>query len=130
MPFNFKAILGGAMIVALSATGIRADSISTGYDINRLLNQGHPFAHRTGTKWRPAATLSARAGARGKPLGGVVSEISLGVPKHDQGPFTNTKEDGIDAHIEIRFKSPDFLDIIWGPEPHIGANFNSRGDAS
>lgn len=183
------------MIVALSATGIRADSISTGYDINRLLNQGHPFAHRTGTKWRPAATPSAgastasvgtpsaytppqagsaserttqspampapinpmpsatrpsqpeptpetaeassvwrettaRAGARGKPLGGVISEISLGVLKHDQGPFTDTKEDGINAHIEIRFKSPDFLDIIWGPEPHIGANFNSKGDTS
>ena len=85
---------------------------------------------KSGALWPGGTEQGARASSRGKPLGGILSEISIGALLHDEGPFSNTKEDGYDAHIELRFASPSFLDIIWSPEPHIGANSNSEGDTS
>ncbi|MEK9672596.1 MAG: acyloxyacyl hydrolase [Rhodospirillaceae bacterium] len=158
-----------------------ANSITTGYDIKRLLMEGHPLAGRMGTKWQPADPAAptaiqptaqpvyqpaptvqpraqavkeapagkpagytntaesrsggwdekeARASSRGTPMGGFLAEVSLGTLMHDEGPFSNSKEDGIDAHIEIKFKSPEFLSVIWSPEPHIGANINTKGGTS
>lgn len=67
----------------------------------------------------------------GKPYLGILHEISLGVLAHDQGPFSSHKEEtSADIHIEVRFASPDFLDVIWSPYPHIGANINTVGDTS
>lgn len=85
---------------------------------------------KTGPLWPGGTEQGARASSRGKPLGGIISEISIGALIHDEGPFSNSKEDGYDGHIEIRFASPKFLDLIWSPEPHIGANINSEGDTS
>ena len=64
------------------------------------------------------------------PLGGILAEVSIGALMHDEGPFSNSKEEGYDGHIELRFASPKFLELIWSPEPHIGANINSKGDTS
>jgi lipid A 3-O-deacylase len=85
---------------------------------------------KTGPLWPGGTERGARASSRGKPLGGIISEISIGALVHDEGPFSNSKEDGYDGHIEVRFASPRFLDIIWSPEPHIGANINTEGDTS
>ena len=85
---------------------------------------------KTGPLWPGGTERGARASSRGNPLGGILAEVSIGALLHDEGPFSNSKEDGYDGHIEIRFKSPEFLDIIWSPEPHIGANINSAGDTS
>ncbi len=162
------AVLGGLAVVSPA----QAASVSTGYDINLFLTQGHPLADRMGTRWQPAVRptadavppsaaepearpaaaatsaatsaarqtdrakgggwreATARASARGTPHKGIIAEISWGVLAHDHGPFTDTKEEGLNSHIEIRFASPDFLDIIGGPEPHIGANINTKGDTS
>ncbi len=79
---------------------------------------------------RPGASSGApkdTAPIKSKP---VVSEIRIGVLAHDQGPFSSNKEDGIDANFEILFSSPDFLDIIWSPRPHIGVTYNAYGDTS
>ncbi len=62
--------------------------------------------------------------------GGIFSEIRVGALAHDQGPFSSNKEEGIDAQIELRFQSPDFLGLIWSPYPHIGADINSSGNTS
>jgi len=55
------------------------------------------------------------------------TEFRLGVTAHD---LSEHVEDGPNYTVGIYFESPDFLDIIWGPEPHIGANINSKGDTS
>ena len=63
-------------------------------------------------------------------LWGVISEIRLGAFVHDEGPFSRNEEDGYDGNLEVLFVSPDFLDIVWAPRPHMGVTINSRGDTS
>lgn len=84
------------------------------------------------TASQPMATGTTSRGQRnvGDPWTGVIQQISLGALAHDQGPFSSNKEGGVDTHVEIRFVSPKFLDLIWSPYPHIGANINSSGDTS
>jgi lipid A 3-O-deacylase len=82
---------------------------------------------------RPSANQKAEARS-GKsdddPLLGFISEFRVGGFMHDQGPFSHNKEDGYDINAEILFASPDFLDVIWSPRPHIGATRNSIGRTS
>ena len=75
-----------------------------------------------------AAAPPPRSGGAG--LWGVISEIRLGALVHDEGPFTRNEEDGYDGNLEVLFVSPDFLDIVWGPRPHLGVTVNSSGDTS
>ncbi len=77
---------------------------------------------------RPPRSGPAPATARNS--AGIFSEIKLGALAHDVGPFSSNKEDGVDAHVELRFVSPDFLDAIWSPNPHIGADISATGDTS
>ena len=63
-------------------------------------------------------------------FGNIVTRISTGILNHDEGPFSRNKESGADLHLEIRFFSPEFLEAIWSPSPHIGANINSSGNTS
>ena len=63
-------------------------------------------------------------------LGGIISELRLGVLKHDFGPFTSSEEDGIDVNFEILFASPGFLEFAWSPRPHLGATINTDGDTN
>jgi len=86
-----------------------------------------PLEQAASGRWSEKA---ARASSRGKPLGGILAEVSIGGLLHDEGPFSNSKEDGYDVHLELRFASPDFLSYIGSPEPHIGANINTQGDTS
>jgi len=59
---------------------------------------------------------------------GWLSEVRVGAMLHDQGPFSSHKEDGVDANLEILFRSPQFLDFLWSPRPVIGGHFHSDGD--
>ncbi len=169
------ALAAGLLIVtafAVASGTAGAASISSLYDLDRMLFEPHPLAHQYGTRWKPAPTapppvapaLSPRlkvdpgpapkpvAGAapaprpaapakaptrrpsktqrKAKAAGGILSEIRVGALGHDQGPFSSNKEDGVDGQIELRFVSPDFLDLIWAPYPHIGADINSSGNTS
>lgn len=75
-----------------------------------------------------AAAPPPRTGGNG--FKGVVFEIRLGILVHDEGPFSRNEEDGVDGNLEVLFVSPKFLDIIWGPRPHLGASINGSGDTS
>lgn len=70
----------------------------------------------------------AEAAEDGRP--GFLSEVRVGVFDHDNGPFSSTEEEGIDANLEILFVPPDFLQAIGSPRPHIGLTVNSSGDTS
>ena len=82
----------------------------------------------------PAGTRDYQTADRGdgKPraLGGILSEVRLGVLKHDFGPFSSSEEHGIDINFELLFAAPGFLDFIWSPRPHIGATINTDGDTN
>ncbi len=171
------ALAAGLLMVtafAVASGTAGAASISSLYDLDRMLFEPHPLAHQYGTRWnpapvapgpaapaptapapttpvmsprmkpvagaapapRPAAPVkvpvprASKAQGKSKGAGGIFSEIRIGVLAHDQGPFSSNKEDGVDTQIELRFKSPDFLDAIWSPYPHIGADINSSGKTS
>ncbi len=164
-------VIRGLMLLMVSAVlsvTAHAGSVSSIYDMDRMLSEPHPLAHQYGTRWRPALVsppapapvLSpnlrvdpgtgkipiaqpappprpvqpsrpqspAPATARG--FGGIFSEIKLGALAHDVGPFSSNKEGGVDAQVELRFVSPDFLDVIWSPNPHIGADISTSGDTN
>ena len=63
-------------------------------------------------------------------VGGIISEIRIGGLLHDEGPFSHRKEESFDFNTEFLFVSPNFLDVIWSPRPHIGVNINYSGDTS
>ena len=59
---------------------------------------------------------------------GFLSEVRGGVLAHDFGPFSSREEDGVDINAEILFASPDFLEFLWEPRPHIGGTYHSEDD--
>lgn len=64
-------------------------------------------------------------------LGGILSEVRIGAMGHDVGVFGRSEEDdAVDINAEILFVSPDFLEPIWSPRPHIGITANPNGDTS
>lgn len=88
-------------------------------------------------KRRPLPELAPEPAPRRAPppdagpgIGGIFSEVRVGLLAHDQGPFSSNKEDGPDINLELLFVSPDFLDVIWSPRPHIGLTGNTAGDTS
>lgn len=80
------------------------------------------------TEDRPVAKPAPRSRARQGWHG--LSEIRVGALYNDFGPFSHQKEEGVLANLELLFVSPDFLDIIWSPRPHIGTSLNTAGDTS
>lgn len=68
---------------------------------------------------------------RGEPFAGLIHEISVGVLSHDHGLFSHVKEeDSLDLHLEVRMVSPEVLEVIGSPYPHVGANINNEGQTS
>lgn len=65
---------------------------------------------------------------RGAPS--AVSETRIGAMAHDVGLFGGDEEDGVNVNAEILFTSPDFMQFLWSPRPHIGGSFNTSGDTS
>lgn len=59
-----------------------------------------------------------------------VDEIRLGLSDHDISFLGHGKEDGVDGVAELLFESPDLLEAIWSPRPHVGVAVNSAGDTS
>jgi len=79
-----------------------------------------------------ASAATAEAAQQPQPLSGKwgwLSEIRLGILKHSAAISTNTpKEKGVDGNIEVLFTSPQWLDWMWSPRPHIGTSFNASSD--
>ena len=150
LPFKALAVV---LFVAYLAP-MAAYAANTNYDMNRFLNQGHPFALQPapvpaqalqpqtittpGSYALPRARvvphapmLAANPSPRSSDgLGGILSEVRVGALMHDVGPFSSSKESGIDSNLEFLFTSPDLLDVIWSPRPMLGISFNSKGDTS
>jgi len=61
---------------------------------------------------------------------GIISEVRGGVYAHDISFWSFHRESGTDINGEVLFVSPDFLDAIWSPRPHIGATVNTAGNTS
>lgn len=64
-------------------------------------------------------------------LGGILSEVRIGAMAHDVGVFGRSEEENaVDINAELLFISPEFLEAIWSPRPHIGITANTMGDTS
>lgn len=145
-----RAFAGLAMIAALLLQAAEARSAGALYDMNRFLQQPHPFAGAPSgyppqtaapppavQPQRRAPTASMKSTARpaaevpqmatsGSWSDGWLSEVRGGVLKHAMSMIGNeTKETGVDANLEVLFASPGWLKWLWSPRPHIGASFNA-----
>jgi len=77
----------------------------------------------------PATSEMADVDAGPKGAWGWLSEVQGGLLAHSVAISTDTpKEGGVDGNLEVLFVSPDFMDIVWSPRPHIGASFNASSD--
>lgn len=81
---------------------------------------------------RAAPASAGRAAAESAPegLGGILSEVRIGVLKHDFGPFSSSEEHGIDVNLEFLFVAPDALEFLWSPRPHLGVTINTDDDTN
>ena len=73
---------------------------------------------------------TAAAEPDGDGLGGFLSEVRIGAMAHDVGVFGRSKEDGVDVNAELLFVSPDFLEVVFSPRPHIGVTVSTEGGTS
>jgi len=75
------------------------------------------------------------------PIWDAVSEVRLGLLSHDihfpnrkkfraPNPFENRYESGVNINPEVVFVSPDILDVLWAPRPHVGVSANANSDTS
>jgi lipid A 3-O-deacylase len=75
------------------------------------------------------------------PLWDVISEVRFGLLSHDikfpnrhkfraPNPFENRYESGVNINPEVVFLSPDILDVLWAPRPHVGVAVNTDQDTN
>ncbi len=69
----------------------------------------------------------AAAGSESPTDDNVISEIRLGVLRHDHGFYHARKEPGTDANLEVLFRSPRWrpFEILWSPRPHLGTSLST-----
>jgi len=60
----------------------------------------------------------------------IFSEVRGGVYAHDVNFWSFNRESGTDVNGEVLFVSPDFLESIMAPRPHLGATVNTSGNTS
>lgn len=89
---------------------------------------GAPGGHVLGMKATTA--LAALLALSASPALAGVDELRLGLSAHDISFLGHGKEDGADAVVEVLFQSPDVLEAIWSPRPHLGMAVNTVGDTS
>jgi len=63
----------------------------------------------------------------GEPLLGIITQMQVGILRHDAGVFGRHKEPGTDIDGEIRFLPISWLDFMASPRPHIGFHYNLNG---
>ncbi len=51
---NLIVLVAAALVLALMAVPVAADSIGTVYDMDRMLSEPHPLADQYGTRWQPS----------------------------------------------------------------------------
>ena len=60
----------------------------------------------------------------------IVDEVKAGLLAHDVGFLGHHVESGADVNLEMLFTSPDILQVIGSPRPHIGGDINTAGNTS
>jgi len=58
----------------------------------------------------------------------LVDEVKIGVMAHDVTLGGRHLENGADVNGEMLFVSPNFLNIIGAPRPHLGGGVNTQGN--
>lgn len=79
---------------------------------------------------KATTALAALLALSASPALAGVDEIRLGLSNHDISFLGHSKEDGVDGVAEVLFESPDLLEAIWAPRPHVGVAVNTQGDTS
>jgi lipid A 3-O-deacylase len=77
-----------------------------------------------------AAAESDGEPAAGEGLGGILSEVRLGVLDHNFGLLAKQREEGLDVNFELLFVAPQLLEITWLPRPHVGVTVSTEGNTS
>ena len=54
--------------------------------------------------------------------------IRGGILAHDVNIFAHQEEEGVDFNLELLFATPDWLEWLWAPHPHLGVALHSQGD--
>lgn len=141
-PEAFPGALPPGSPAPLMAPQLRLDPGASGVPVQeprpaarpKPQSQLAPPGTSPGTPPQPAGKPKSRPAAAAKnekhQSGGFISEIKFGALAQDQGPFSSNKEDGVTAHVELRFVSPDILKYIGAPTPHIGADINTSGNTN
>src|SRR5580658_1598263 len=84
--------------------------------------------------WRQAAAMLPLAAilalSRPARAEGWIDEGKLGVMYHDIPIGGDHREPGPDINGELLFASPDFLQAIGAPRPHLGGSLNTAGATS
>lgn len=78
-----------------------------------------------GIAFASAAVLSAPVHAHE-----LFSEVRLGVLGHDTGPFSGSKEHGVDFNAELYFNDLGWFGGTWEARPSVGLTVNTEGDTS
>ena len=60
----------------------------------------------------------------------IIDEVKIGALAHDVGFLGHHVESGADVNLEVLFTSPQFLEVIGAPRPHIGADINTDGNTT
>lgn len=75
--------------------------------------------------------------SKAESLADVVSEVRVGILRHDIDFLGNGKESGADLNAEVLFGKLDiggqgdgFAGILLNPQPHLGIQVNTAGDTS
>lgn len=79
---------------------------------------------------KATTALAALLALSASPALAGVDELRLGLSVHDISFLGHGKEDGVDGVAEVLFQSPDMLEVLWSPRPHVGIAVNTAGDTS
>lgn len=60
----------------------------------------------------------------------LVSEVRGGIFAHDIDFWSFHRESGMGVNGEVLFSSPDFLEAVMAPRPHVGVTVNTAGKTS
>lgn len=61
----------------------------------------------------------------------IVDEVRIGLLNHEMSLLRDSsQEDGVDVNIEVLFDSPEWLEWIGAPRPHVGATIATHDSAT
>lgn len=116
-------VLAAPMI--MEAPAARASSVSSVYDMNRMLSEPHPWANQMGTRWQPAAPPPVAQSA--PPPRAIPASSRQGAPS--SSPSSGTKTEKAPATMKSSKRKGNPLGGILS-EVRIGALAHDQGPFS